>query len=88
LSGNYGLEDPTAFVTFPKARDELAEAFGEGAVLAMTSGADGEQQLFDQVVIEEWGGPFVVSPARVEFAAGPDADDIPMAELSAFPKVI
>ena len=53
----------------------------------MTSGAEGEQQVFDQIVIEEWGGPFIMSPARAEFASGPDADDIPKAELSAFPKV-
>ena len=90
LSGHSGHKknlDPTAFINTPNTRDEFAEAFGEGAVLAMTSGAEGEQQVFDQIVIEEWGGPFIMTPARAEFASGPDADDIPTAELSAFPKV-
>jgi hypothetical protein len=86
LSGHKKTLDPPAFINTPKTRDELAEAFGEGAVLSMTSGAEGDK-LFDQVVIEEWGGPFIMSPARAEFASGPDADDIPKAELSAFPKV-
>jgi|SoiMethySBSTD1v2_1073268.scaffolds.fasta_scaffold827903_2 hypothetical protein len=86
LSGHKKTLDPNAFINTPNTRDEFAEAFGEGAVLAMTSGAEVDQQLFDQIVIEEWGGPFILTPARTEFASGPDADDIPKAELSAFPK--
>ena len=66
-SGHKRTRDPSAFINAPKTRDELAEAFGEGAVLAMTSGAEGEGQLLDRVLIEEWGGPFVTTLARIEF---------------------
>lgn len=77
LSGRHGVAEPPAFVNAPNTRDEFAEAFGEGAVLAMTTGADGEQQLFDQVVTEEWGGPFIVTPSRIELASEFEIEDEP-----------
>jgi hypothetical protein len=77
--------DGVAFVAGSAAEDDLAEELAEEAVVAMTTGAD---QLVDDLnrdVEEDWGGPFVVTSANKEFAAGTDESNIEEATREPFP---
>ena len=77
--------DGIAFVAGSASADDLAEELAEEAVVAMTSGGD---QLVDDLnrdVEEDWGGPFVVTSAAKEFAAGTDESNIEEATREPFP---
>ncbi|HTQ07212.1 MAG TPA: hypothetical protein VMI54_25320 [Polyangiaceae bacterium] len=76
-----------AFVAGSAADDDLAEELGEGAVVAMTSGEDIVVEHFNLDVEEDWGGPFVESPASKEFASGTDESNIAEATREPFPTV-
>ncbi len=52
---------------------------------SVTSGEEAAEDIRNQEVPEEEGGPFVVTPARVEFAAGTDESNPPGAEPEPFP---
>jgi hypothetical protein len=81
-----GHEDEgTAFITKSRSNDDLAETFGEEFVETVTSGESREEDVLNQVVPEERGGPFVESTAGTEFAEGTDASNPKGAEREPFP---
>ena len=70
------------------AEDDLAEELGEEFVITATSGEQAAEDLRNQDVPEEVGGPFVETSARTEFAYGSDPSNPQDAEPSAFPMAI
>jgi hypothetical protein len=66
--------------------DNLAEAMGETLVLTATSGEDENEDVFNQDVPEDAGGPFVTTTAGQEFAEGTDASNPKRSKREAFPK--
>jgi hypothetical protein len=70
-------------VSFTK--DDLAEELAEGFLGSATSGEDQGLLTRDRVVDEEMGGPFVISPAKREFAEGTDPSNPEDAEREPFP---
>ncbi len=56
-----------------RVRDDLAEELAEEFLKSATSGEYVGEDELDQQVPEESGGPFVIHPARYEFAQ--DVDD-------------
>lgn len=67
--------------------DDLADALAEAALARATGDNDPEETLRDQEVDEDRGGPFVITPARVEFARGTDASNPADAFREPLPKV-
>jgi len=78
--------DNVAFLSAERSKDDLAEELGEEAVEAMTTGEYQGEDVLDQVVEEERGGPFVVSTAGVEYAEGTDPSNPSTATREPFPK--
>jgi hypothetical protein len=69
-------DDGNAFMPDPgdgpaRIRDDLAENLAEDYVQAATQGMEVEEDL-DQIVPEEFGGPFVETSAAEEFALDTD----------------
>jgi hypothetical protein len=65
-------DDGNAFMPDPedgpaRIQDDLAENLAEDYVLAATQGPEVEEEM-DQIVPEEFGGPFVETTAAEEFA--------------------
>ena len=78
--------DPRAFVEEPRAKDDLAEERGEEVVGSATAGGGDEaEEVLDQVVPEEQGGPFVETNAADEFAHDTDASNPKDAKREPFP---
>jgi hypothetical protein len=67
------------------AKDDLAEEMGEAYVETATSGEDENEEVFDQSVPEETGGPFVPSTGAQEFAEGTDESNPKGAKREPFP---
>jgi len=67
------------------AHDDLAEELGEEFVQSATSGEQAAQDIRDEEVPEESGGPFVETSGRSEFAYGTDASNPKDAEPAPFP---
>ncbi|HEY4882055.1 MAG TPA: hypothetical protein VII08_00330 [Myxococcales bacterium] len=67
------------------ADDDLAEELGEEFVQSATSGEQAAQDIRDEEVPEESGGPFVETSGRSEFAYGTDASNPKDAERAPFP---
>jgi len=78
-------DDGTAFLDDARSSEDLAEELGEQAVVAMTSGEDGLGDDLQADVIEEEGGPFVVTTARKELADDVDASNPEGANREPFP---
>jgi hypothetical protein len=74
-----------AFVEGSHTKDDLAEELGEEAVETMTSGEDEGEDVADQDVPEDSGGPFVVTTGGTEFAGGVDASNPRNAKREPFP---
>ena len=55
-----------------RIRDDLAEVLAEDFLRSATSGEDIDNEVMEQVVPEEFGGPFIESSADEEFAEGTD----------------
>jgi hypothetical protein len=93
-AGATGRSDTAdAFVRDPeggpaRAPDDLAEALAEDFVLSATSGEDADDEVLEEVVPEEVGGPFVETDAEEEFATEPDASNPPDAEREPLPRPI
>lgn len=79
-------EDARAFIAGAKSKDSFAEELGEEFVEMATSGEDEKQDVFNQSVPEDAGGPFVETSGRTEFAHGTDASNIKGATREPFPK--
>jgi hypothetical protein len=75
-----------AFVHGSHSDDDLAEELAEEAVGTMTSGEYEAEDMLDQVVEEEKGGPFVESTAGQEYAEGTDLSNPSTATREPFPK--
>jgi hypothetical protein len=77
---------PRAFIEKPRSpSDDLAEELGEGVVEKATSGEDKAEDVLDQIVPEEQGGPFIETNAAQEFAHGTDASNPKGAKREPFP---
>jgi hypothetical protein len=68
-------------------KDDLSEALGEAAVLRATGGDDPEEDLRDQEVEEDDGGPFLITTGKVEFAHGTDLSNPPETLREPVPRV-
>ena len=84
-------DDANAFMPDPEggpARipDDLAESLAEEFLSSATSGETAREDLQDEVVPEELGGPFVESTAEQEFASGTDASNPEDAEREPLPR--
>ena len=78
--------DETAFIgSRRRSRDDLAERLGEEFVETVTSGEDEGEDVFNEIVDEERGGPFVVSTADTELADDADASNPEGATREPFP---
>jgi hypothetical protein len=86
LGGHEDAGDTTAFVQRPRSKDDLAEELGEEFVMTATSGEDEGEDVANQDVPEEIGGPFVVTDADTEFAEGTDASNPKGAKREPFPR--
>ena len=86
-AGNHVRQPENAFLSGAAAHDDLAAELGEGAVVAMTSGEDAVGEDLNHDVEEDWGGPFIESPASKEFASGTDESNIAEATREPFPTV-
>jgi hypothetical protein len=79
-------DDARAFMTRAKSSDAFAEELGEEFVETATSGEDEAEDVFNQTVPEDAGGPFVETSGKQEFAHGTDASNIKGATREPFPK--
>jgi hypothetical protein len=75
-----------AFVGGSRSKDDLAEEMGETWVASATSGEDENQDVLEQEVPEEMGGPFVETSANQEFAHGTDPSNPKGSSREPFPK--
>jgi hypothetical protein len=78
-------EDPRGFIERPRAKDDLVEELAEEFVEEATSAEHEGEDVLDQDVPEERGGPFVETTADQEFAHGTDASNPKGAKREPFP---
>lgn len=69
-------------------RDDFREMMGEEVLINATSGDDAGEEMHEEVVPEEVGGPFVETTAEVELASDSDETNPPDAEAERLPRVI
>ena len=81
--GNAFLPDPGSGPAHTD--DDLAEEIAEDFIASATSGEEAGVDTRDAAVPEEFGGPFVMSNARIEFADDTDLSNPEGAEPAAFP---
>ncbi|HEV8547893.1 MAG TPA: hypothetical protein VGQ57_02675 [Polyangiaceae bacterium] len=79
-------DDARAFLAGAHSKDALSEQLGEEFVETATSGEDEGEEIFNQTVPEDQGGPFVETSGNTEFAHGTDASNIKGATREPFPK--
>jgi len=79
-------EQTSSFVNRPRSSDDLVEELGEEFVKEATSAEYKAEDTLNQDVTEEVGGPFVVTGAGTEFAAGTDASNPKGATREPFPR--
>jgi hypothetical protein len=75
-----------AFLKGSRPIDTLARELGETFVQTVTSGEESEVERRDELTTEEVGGPFVVTSADEEFAAGTDESNIAEALREPLPR--
>jgi hypothetical protein len=78
-------EDGEGFIRRGRSRDDLAEVLGEEVVATATTGEAAAEDILDQEVPEERGGPFVRSSGGIEFAEGTDRSNPKGAKREPFP---
>jgi len=81
-----GPDSTRAFITGNSSDDELAEELGEAFVEAITSGEESEAERRDQVTPDEYGGPFVYTSGRDEYALDTDESNIAEATREPLPR--
>jgi hypothetical protein len=87
-------DDGNAFLPDPqqggraRTSDDLAEVLGEEYVSSATAGEDVNEDVRDEVVPEELGGPFVEAPANTELADDVDASNPEGAQPEPFPTAV
>jgi hypothetical protein len=67
--------------------DELARELGEEYVRSVNAAEHMADDIRDEEVPEEHGGPFITTPASVEMAGGTDESNPEDAEVSPLPDV-
>jgi len=77
--------EPRSFVERPRSQDDLVEELGEAVVTEATSAEHEGEDVLDQQVPEERGGPFVETQANQEFAHGTDPSNPKNAKREPFP---
>ena len=78
--------DGDAFRRPGQREDTLAEPAAQEFLTGATGGDDAVEEAQQEVVEEEFGGPFVESTSDVEFAGGTDASNPEGATREPFPK--
>lgn len=68
--------------------DEFARERGEEFIRSVTSGGNAGDELLEEEVPEEVGGPFVTTSAAQEFADGTDEANPADAEQEPLPRVL
>jgi hypothetical protein len=68
--------------------DDLAETLAEDFVRSATTGEDAEDETVEQVVPEEYGGPFVETTPAEEFGMDEDESNPPDAMAEPLPRAI
>jgi hypothetical protein len=86
-------DDGNAFLPDPQggrahSDDALAEALAEDFLESATSAEEAGEDIRDEFVSEEVGGPFLEVSAAREFDNDPDASNPPDAEQAPFPTAI
>lgn len=79
-------DDGRAFLNRARSAESLSEQLGEEFVETVTGAQDEGEEVFNQVVPEEEGGPFVETSGNTEYAYGTDASNIKGATREPFPK--
>lgn len=85
-NGDNEPEATFAFLKGARPIDDLARELGETFVQSATSGEESEVERKEELTTEELGGPFVVTSAEEEFAAGTDASNIAEASREPLPR--
>lgn len=80
------VADPTGFVERARSRDDLVEELGEEFVNEATSAEHEGEDVLNQEVPEERGGPFVETSGDQEFGHGTDASNPKGASREPFPR--
>lgn len=75
-----------AFLSGNRSDDPLAEELGEAFLEAATSGEEAEASRRDQVTPDEYGGPFVYTSGRDEYALDLDESNIAEATREPLPR--
>ena len=86
-------DDANAFIPDPRegparSKDDLAETLAEEFIVAATSAEEPGEDVRDEVVPEELGGPFLEVSAAEEFDRGTDASNPPGAAREPFPRAV
>jgi hypothetical protein len=79
-------DETSGFFEDPRTQDDLAEVLGEEFVGGATSGEGAGEDVANQEVPEEVGGPFVVTSANTEFAEGTDESNPKGSRREPFPR--
>jgi hypothetical protein len=77
--------EPSSFLERPRSKDDLVEELGEEVVAEATSAEHEAEDILDQEVPEERGGPFVETTGAEEFAHGIDPSNPKGAKREPFP---
>ncbi len=86
-------DDGDAFIADPqggraRTRDDLAETLAEEFLSSATSGEEQGENVRDQVVAEELGGPFLQSTAEEEMADDVDEMNPIDGDREPFPRAV
>jgi hypothetical protein len=71
-----------------RVSDDLAELLAEDFLRSATSGEDADEETMEQIVDEEYGGPFVETSGREEFASGTDESNPEDADPEPLPRAV
>jgi hypothetical protein len=91
---NKRSDDADAFLPDPEgggaahSDDDLAESLAEEFVSAATSAEEASEDVRDEILTEELGGPFLEVPASDEFDRAPDASNPEDADREPFPRAV
>ena len=78
--------EPAGFLEHARSSDDLVEELGEEVVATATTGEAVGEDVLNQEVAEEVGGPFVETTGRDEFAHGVDPSNPKGAKREPFPR--
>jgi hypothetical protein len=91
---NHRQDDANAFLPDPEdggpshVDDDLAETLAEEFIVAATSAEEPGEDVRDEVLTEELGGPFLEVPASEQFDSSPDASNPLGSDREPFPRAV